>query len=280
MKTSQKQTSQNGKEKSISSPEDFLASLFPLPEAEREQKMTAIFGHRCFVPSKKSGRLGSLVKMLLGSSRWYSPVKRLRWVCIKIPKEKITLKRKFGSDSSLTKSVKTLKKSVIPSNRLLYRLVPSERHTGETEFGLLLKTPSAFDATVKSGKKNPVSGDSGSLAQEIMSGYIQKRMLPTPYCGDATGGAKKLSNDKRHCIQGKGFSARLNDLAKARMLPTPKTQYSKGNARRNRGRFNLTDKVAEIYNPAGETSQLNPLFVTEMMGFPTDWLVLPFLNGE
>jgi hypothetical protein len=30
----------------------------------------------------------------------------------------------------------------------------------------------------------------------------------------------------------------------------------------------------------GKTSQLSPQFVMEMMGFPTDWTLLPFLNGE
>jgi hypothetical protein len=30
----------------------------------------------------------------------------------------------------------------------------------------------------------------------------------------------------------------------------------------------------------GTTSQLFPQFVLEMMGFPTDWTELPFLNGE
>jgi hypothetical protein len=30
----------------------------------------------------------------------------------------------------------------------------------------------------------------------------------------------------------------------------------------------------------GKTSQLNPLFVLEMMGFNPDWTLLPFLNGE
>jgi hypothetical protein len=29
----------------------------------------------------------------------------------------------------------------------------------------------------------------------------------------------------------------------------------------------------------GTTSQLNPRFVLEMMGFPPDWTELPFLNG-
>jgi len=30
----------------------------------------------------------------------------------------------------------------------------------------------------------------------------------------------------------------------------------------------------------GKPSQLSPQFVLEMMGFPTDWTLLPFLNGE
>jgi hypothetical protein len=29
----------------------------------------------------------------------------------------------------------------------------------------------------------------------------------------------------------------------------------------------------------GKTSQLNPQFVEEMMGFPENWTALPFLNG-
>ena len=35
----------------------------------------------------------------------------------------------------------------------------------------LLKTPTKMDGEVTSGKKNPVSGDSETLAQGIMSGY-------------------------------------------------------------------------------------------------------------
>jgi hypothetical protein len=29
----------------------------------------------------------------------------------------------------------------------------------------------------------------------------------------------------------------------------------------------------------GQAGQLNPLFVAEMMGFQSDWTVLPFQNG-
>ena len=31
---------------------------------------------------------------------------------------------------------------------------------------------------------------------------------------------------------------------------------------------------------SSKNSQLSPQFVMEMMGFPTDWTLLPFLNGE
>lgn len=39
--------------------------------------------------------------------------------------------------------------------------------------------------------------------------------------------------------------------------------------------FNLADQFAV----SGRSSQLNPLFVSEMMGFPVNWTVLPFLPG-
>jgi hypothetical protein len=81
-------------------------------------------------------------------------------------------------------------------NRLYFQLQASAiAPTNGTEFGLLpteqqhlLKTPTAMDGEVTSGKKNPVSGNSGTLAQEIMSGYkptMEKLgLLPTPNASD------------------------------------------------------------------------------------------------
>ena len=43
-------------------------------------------------------------------------------------------------------------------------------------------------------------------------------------------------------------------------------------------RSNLSEQIA--HKIGGGTSQLNPLFVAEMMNFPLDWLVSPFLGGE
>jgi hypothetical protein len=63
------------------------------------------------------------------------------------------------------------------------------------------------------------------------------------------------------------------------LLPTPKAQEARGNASDDRGKANLTDAIAEIYAPDSATSQLNPQFVAEMMGFPVNWTELPFRSG-
>jgi len=39
-------------------------------------------------------------------------------------------------------------------------------------------------------------------------------------------------------------------------------------------------QIAEMDLTTSKTSQLNPRFVAEMMGFPPNWTELPFQNGE
>jgi hypothetical protein len=64
---------------------------------------------------------------------------------------------------------------------------------------------------------------------------------------------------------------------KSGFLPTPMASDS---PEKNTGIRNQ-DSVAKIAKElAGTTSQLNPRFVLEMMGFPPNWTELPFLNGE
>jgi hypothetical protein len=110
-----------------------------------------------------------------------------------------------------------------------------------------------MDGEVSSGKANPVSGDSGTLAQEIMSEYrptMEKLgMLPTPSAED--------NRDR----------GKVSDPAIQRGIQKGK-------------QVGLTMVMKEIgYQQTGQNSQLNPLFVAEMMGFPPDWTVLPFLSG-
>jgi hypothetical protein len=84
--------------------------------------------------------------------------------------------------------------------------------------------------------------------------------------------------------QGHNGSAPLKDLAMNGMLPTPQASDWKGSAGPSenwKGDLDLAVQAHEICGvPRGTTSQLSPQFVLEMMGFPTDWTELPFLNGE
>lgn len=145
MKILQKQTLDNGEEELTSSQADFLASLSPSQVRERERMITVTSGRTCSVQYKKSDPLGLLVKTLLESSRWFSPARRLKWEAKPLFSEKITEKEYCYDKSMLSKpSVKTLSEKDIPSNRCLFRLVPSERPTEETGCGLL-PTPIASD---------------------------------------------------------------------------------------------------------------------------------------
>ena len=127
----------------------------------------------------------------------------------------------------------------------------------------MLKTPSAIDPESERMRSKGISGTSGTLAQEVMSGYVQKRglMLPTPMV--IGGGACPIKDGKRiyHMDKkGGGFSARLHDMAKAGLLPG----------------------ICFAQKEDGSGFRLSPLFTEEMMGFPFLWTTLPFLqlSGE
>lgn len=72
--------------------------------------------------------------------------------------------------------------------------------------------------------------------------------------------------------------------------PDPKSEQSKRagfkqpcTCEQEQGELGGSDKQSNSTGggyQTGTTSQLNPLFVAEMMGFPPDWTVSPFLNGE
>ena len=47
--------------------------------------------------------------------------------------------------------------------------------------------------------------------------------------------------------------------------------------KKNADKSNLAEQI--VHQVGGGNSHLNPLFVAEMMGFPTDWTILPFQNG-
>lgn len=79
IQTSQGQIFPNGEGESMYSPEGSLASPSVWPDKEKERMITVTSGLKCSGLYGKSGPLGSLVRMLLESSRWYSPERRLKW---------------------------------------------------------------------------------------------------------------------------------------------------------------------------------------------------------
>ena len=273
--------------------------------------------------------------------------------------------------------------------------------TSQVLYGGLLKTPCAMDGTISSGKKNPVSGNSGTLAQEIMNGYAYRRgvlptptaqdfklrgpnshqqglpefirgLLPTPTAGEGTKWARTY-NPKSQMGKGlsvlavnnmlptpttmdfmppksdkaweremtvtrpgrskpsnlrdvparmpelilppkayaetdntllptpeasnyknghrtvsprierkmaQGWAVGLNDLATLSLLPTPVVCLDGIYADKNPGKRHSKSIATLAYEAGGKTSQLNPLFVEEMMGFPCGWILLPFLKAS
>ena len=145
------------------------------------------------------------------------------------------------------------------SNRLYFQLVQSTLPTSDKGFGSapILPTPTMFD-------------------------YNSAR---TP---------EKYEEDKaKYAEKGVNLQMPLKQMAKNGMLPTPNSRDYKdsvGNGRdapsigKTRG-YSLGQKINSMSGAlpkeeAGKTSQLNPQFVEEMMGFPENWTILPFLSGE
>jgi hypothetical protein len=110
---------------------------------------------------------------------------------------------------------------------------------------------------------------------------IESGLLPTPRAltieENLDGWQKRM--DKRIEDGMTTISPNLHILAMRGMLPTPtksdfqprwKTENWEGNS----------DLPSVMNEMLGTRSHLSPQFVLEMMGFPTDWTLLPFLSGE
>ena len=253
MQTSQKPISPHGGGESTFFQEGSLANLSALPDNERERAMTVTSGLKCYGLYGRYSLLGSLARTLLASSRWYSPARRLKWEAKPLFSERLTEKEYCCVKSTSSRpSAETLEVKDIPSNRFLFRLVPSEHPTGGTGCGLwqdLLPTPMATDVRHaqrveelrKAGGNTFHSRKNGETRPNGLTDWMDFHgLLPTPTASDKNTGTTKDRKD--------GIS-RMSDLK---------------------------HNIAHQY---GKNSQLNPLFVAEMMGFPVDWTVSPFQNG-
>lgn len=128
--------------------EDTHASHSLSPGSDEARKMTAISGRKCSDYYRKPGPVGSLVKMLLGTSVWGSTKCYLTW------------------------KVKTTKRS-----HLLFQLAVSMPRTGEIDYGLL-PTP-----TKGTADKEVVNSQKGRNLVAYAKGF-----WPTPTVAVATQG--------------------------------------------------------------------------------------------
>lgn len=102
---------------------DSHASLFPLPGSNEAERITAIYGLKCYESFPKSNPLGCLVKMFLESLNMRSIKCYLIW-----------------------------KVRATPAKRLLFRLAPTTHLTDVTEFGLWA-TPNTMDSLPPKSKE-------------------------------------------------------------------------------------------------------------------------------
>jgi hypothetical protein len=170
-------------------------------------------------------------------------------------------------------------------NRLLFQLQASTLPIEEIEFGLLL-TPTTKEDVMNLEKfkarmeKYPNGTTMPNLATQIHS------MLPTPCRFDYNSARteQKWEEDKEKWAEkGVNLQMPLKQMARFEMLPTPTARCWNTGTEKERPldqptmRSELNHLIAQ---ENGKASQLSPQFVLEMMGFPTDWTELPFLNGE
>ena len=253
---------------STSSQEVFHASPFPLPAGERVRRTAVTSGLTCSVPFTRSGPVGLLVRTLVASSRWYSPARRLTWDVSPLCSERISLYTVSGRNTSSRPSAVILSVKDIPSSRCLFRLVPSVPRTEGTVSGLL-PTPIASDFKVR----GPGSQQKG------LPEIIREMLLPTPTATEIHHWQrverwKRQGRTSMHETEdGEKNPNGLTDFLDFHgLLPTLEHIGRKGKNPRQGG-------LPDFFAQTGRSFQLNPLFVSEMMGFPTSWTVLPFLPG-
>jgi hypothetical protein len=116
---------------------------------------------------------------------------------------------------------------------------------------------------------------------------IEFGLLPTPMAQSReTTEEKTLKRKEKY--GGMKRAMYLENFLAMGMLPTPTTHDSKHSTTKSPSwnkqieQKHLAETVLNPYiqEAGGKPSQLSPQFVMEMMGFPTDWTLLPFQNGE
>ena len=290
MKTSKKQISLFTEDKSTYLPEGFRVNHIQQQENEKGKKMTGISGQKCLEQFEKFNRATLWAKMfaasLIGTEGWFSTKCNLIW-----------------------------KLKVSKCYRFYFQLVPLTLHTDEIESGLL-PTPNAMDTMEGCNLRKDNNLAAGGKHGVSLHHLSHLGLLPTPKATeieeDYSEWKKRMVASGNPKNMGK-TTTNLGTMARNGMIPTPtahqqNTQFKQGgtclqaallkgvlptptardyrsgfqedsdafNSRKEHSRgVNLHE---HIQRSVGENFQLNPQFVMEMMGFPSDWTLLPFLK--
>lgn len=163
---------------------------------------------------------------------------------------------------SSTRCVLTWRRQDTKCSRTLYRLAVSALPTDGTDAGLL---PTVQTQGLKRCEKGKTV-------------FMPPELLPTPIATDTGSG-----RTNRSLSPGAAERPTIALAAKRGLLPTPTVNDATNcslppsQAERKSGLSKMAMESDEYRTGAG--SRLNPLYVTDMMGFPVNWLVSPFLRG-
>lgn len=303
MATSQRQISLFTEDQSTSLPEVSPVSHTQPLANDLARRMTAISGQKCLEQYERLARATSWGRMfaasLIGTGDWYSTKCKLTW--------KVLATKSCRSYFQLVASMR-------PIEEIGYGLLltPSTVEIIENPDDYVARQIKR-NALGLNGRQPP-----GNKFNCLTSQIIFGNMLPTPTTKNASGGAILLNENGRWMDKsGNKWSGQLHDMAKSGLLPTPRVsghgnshqriadgkmddlttlarhgmlptpaaQNYKGassiEALERRGRLKpMADTLADQFAQHGKTSQLNPRFVAEMMGFPPNWTELPFQSGE
>jgi hypothetical protein len=298
--TSPKQISLFTEEKSTYLQVDSLANPTQQQESDLAKRMIDISGRKCLEQYGRFNRHGLWARtfsdLLIGTGDWFSTRCRLTWKL---------------KGTKYNRMYFQLYPSTLPTDGTEYGLLPtptviqggaqkvtSMKKDNTYSAGLhdlaysgLLPTPTAIETPRKperiqelKEKNLPLmSRELGDNSRQV--GILDTMefygMLPTPR-------VKGHGNSHQRIEDGKIDD--LTTMARFNMLPTPMASDFKGAYRpesmeNKTGKVNREERLVNIYLKTemeynSKTSQLSPQFVMEMMGFPTDWTLLPFLNGE
>jgi len=237
-------------------PEDSRVSRSVLPGSEKAQRMIVTSGLKCFGWCRTSGLIGSLERMLLGSSAWHSMRCVLTWSVQVTP---------------AGRSFYRLRGSVPRTNGIGFSLWPTPHancHTGAGEHGdggLNLQTAVQGYPTPSASMRTL-----GDLNQARFAGSDSRRpdyatanqMFPTMTATDCRGHGYTLD-------RGDHTKPRLTLAGVARMFPTPTANDAK-NATLPPGAGKRDSLPGELIR-SGASGSLNPLWVEWLMGFPPGW---------